>query len=157
MSGDSGSRSLTPGHVGADRNIVVAGSVLVCGYALLLLWVAAWLSCVVSGSPGPQFSLLPPMRALWQFVEPSAAWGQPVGPPWLYWSFTVVVLVAGLGLAGLAWRWIAHANGVREAAPSSYPGVAGRDEVARSAGGRALVRRAATLRPALRSPSARDV
>ena len=157
MSGDSGSRSLTPGHVGADRNTVVAGSVLVCGYALLLLWVAAWLSCVVSGSPGPQFSLLPPMQALWHFVDPSAAWGQPVGPPWLYWSFTVVVLVAGLGLAGLAWRWIAHAKGVREAAPSSYPGVAGRDEVARSAGGRALVRRAATLRPALRSPSARDV
>ncbi|MEP6650444.1 MAG: TraM recognition domain-containing protein [Lapillicoccus sp.] len=157
MGGDSSSQSLTMRGIGAARDVMAAGLVVGCGYIALLLWAAGWVSCLVAGTPCPPLSLLPPVQAVGHLADPAAAWGHPVGPPWLYWSLTMVSLTLGLGLPALVWRRVAHARGVRESAPSSYPGVARRDDVVRAAGRRALVRRAATLRPSLRSPSARDV
>ena len=93
-----------------------------CGYVLLLLWVGAWLSCVLSGNPSPPPSLLLPVQAVGHVVDPSAVWGQPVGPAWLYWSLTVVVLSLGLGLPVLAWRRLAHARGFRDVAAELVSG-----------------------------------
>src|SRR6476469_5821485 len=102
MGSDSGSRSPTrwrlgAGHGSAD-DLVAAGIVLGCGYVLLLLWVGAWVSSVLSGHPSPPLSLLAPVQAVGRVLDPSAAWGQPVSPAWLYWSLVVVVLSLGLGL-----------------------------------------------------------
>src|SRR6478735_4110615 len=161
MGSDSGSRSPTRWRLGAghgsDRDLVAAGIVLGCGYVLLLLWVGAWLSCFVSGNRTPPPSLLRPVQAVGRVVDPSAVWGQPVGPAWMHWSLAVVVLSLGLGLPVSAWRRLADRRRFRDVAAGSYPGVAGRGEVARAAGRRALVRRAATLRPSLPKPSAGDV
>jgi len=98
------------------------------------------------------------MLAFIHVADPSAAWGQPVAPAGVYWSLTSIVLMLGMGLPLLVWRRWAQKKGDRENdAVHSTPGTASHVEVARAAGGRELVRRAATLRPSLPTPSARDV
>ncbi len=131
--------------------------VLIAGYVLVLLWVAAWLSSVLTGTSGVPASLLSPVLTFGNLADPSAAWGQPVGPPALYWSLTFSVLILGMGLALFVWRRSPHAKGEREDHLHSVPGMAARGEVTRVAGRRELVRRGGTLRPSISTPAAGDL
>jgi type IV secretory pathway TraG/TraD family ATPase VirD4 len=80
-----------------------------------------------------------------------------MGPPALYWSLTVVALVAALALAyGVWWLWRSLAT-ARPAGPSRAEGVATRREVREAAGAKALLSRSATLRRSLERPRPADV
>lgn len=138
-----------------DRSSALA--VLTAGYVLILLWVAAWLSSVLTGNSSVRASLLAPVLAFGSLADPSAAWGQPVGPPALYWSLTFGVLILGMGLALFVWRRSPPRTADPDDLMRSVPGMAARGEVTRVAGRRELVRRGGTLRPSVEAPSARDV
>jgi len=148
-------RASLSGRPSSDRS--AAAIVLTAGYVLILLWVAALLSSILTGSSRVRPSWLSPVLAFGNLGDPSAAWGQPVGPPALYWSLTFSVLLLGLGPALFVWRRSRARKDDPDDLLRSVPGMAARGEVTRVAGRRELVRRAGTLRPSIPTPSAGDV
>src|SRR5450755_2589296 len=71
----------------------------------LVLWAGAAITAVLSGRPVPHVNPATGILALAEHGgNPAVAWGQPVGPTWLYWASTasVVVVLAAVGAAG--WR-----------------------------------------------------
>lgn len=119
-----------------------------------LLWAAGALAALVSGHPVPHGRPLAGLAALSRpTADPSAAWGTAVGPPLVYWACTVVVLAAG-AVAGVAgWRvWypgLAKPGRRNEEHPKSADGLASRRQVKAAAGPKALLAKAAVLRPGL--------
>jgi type IV secretory pathway TraG/TraD family ATPase VirD4 len=77
-----------------------------------------------------------------------------MGPPLLFWAFFLVLLLLAVTGAVLIWRLVPNS------APNQgldRPGIAGSGAVRRAAGGRRLLRRAATLRPSLGAPRISDL
>ena len=140
---------------GSDR--AVAAAALSAGYVLMLLWVAAWLSCLKTGTPGPRPPLFSPVLAFINPSNPSMALGRPAGSPASYWSFTSIVLLVGIGLPVVVCLRLAQKGGRENDVLSTSSGMAGRSEITRIAGRRELVRRAGTLRPSVETPTVRDV
>ena len=111
---------------------------------------AAVLAAFVHGSGRPELSAAAPFRLLLEPTAPSLAFGPSVGSGWLYWSaFALVVVLAVLPILYVSLR---RSNGGAHQA-----GCASSSEVAASAGRRALLRRARTLRPSLTSARPVDV
>jgi type IV secretion system protein VirD4 len=129
----------------------VAGGVLLVG----LLWVGGVASAFVCGHPVPHRHAVGAVLTFAHVGDPSAAWHAPVGPAVVYWTFTAVVLAVGVSLMLLARRVLLSVGATQSASP--VQGLASRREVKRAAGGRHLVRRGSTLRPALEEPSCRDL
>ncbi|MGC8512688.1 MAG: type IV secretory system conjugative DNA transfer family protein [Acidimicrobiales bacterium] len=131
--------------------------VAVAGIAAVL-WAGAAASAWVSGHRVPRAHLLAGFVAFAHAGDPSAAWGVPVGPPLLYWVFSsLAVAVAGLVAYGV-WRvWRSPGGQARSADPLRAEGIATRAEVRAAVGSKALLRRAATLRPSLLAPRPSDV
>jgi type IV secretory pathway TraG/TraD family ATPase VirD4 len=139
---------------GTDTALVAIAAAMVCGG---LLWVSGAISAVVSGDSWPTGHPAAGLVALAHFSHTSAAWGQPVGPAWLYWSVAgvlfIVAIAAGVGL----WRLFRPAGQSVSGDPDRLPGLASRHEVKIAAGRKALLRRAATLRPSVVQPTPDDV
>src|SRR5665647_297537 len=117
---------------------------------IVVSWAGAAITAVLSGHPVPEIN---PGAAVLAIAgdrgNPSAAWGQPVGPPWLYWTSAASV-VAVLGAAVAACWWVAmRSKDARGRDARRLQGLASRAEVGRVAGARALVGRAGDLRPSL--------
>src|SRR5674476_324198 len=115
---------------------------------IVVSWTGAAITAVLSGHPVPEINPGAAALAITRDAgNPSAAWGQPVGPPWLYWTSTasvVAVLVAAVA-TGL---WVAMRNKTsRTQDARRLQGLASRAEVGRVAGARALIGRAGDLRP----------
>ena len=85
------------------------------------------------------------------------AWGQPVGPAWLYWTCTASVLVALMAAVATVWWVWARTRTSRDRDPGRLDGLALRAEVAKVAGAKALIRRAGDLRPSLAHPRVGDL
>jgi type IV secretory pathway TraG/TraD family ATPase VirD4 len=115
-----------------------------------VLWAGAAITAVLSGQSVPRVDLAAGVRALTQDRgNPSAAWGQPMGPTWLYWTCTASVLtVLVAAVAGIWWVWGRNKTS-RDQDPGRLHGLACRAEVAKVAGAKALIRRAGDLRPSL--------
>jgi type IV secretion system protein VirD4 len=141
-----------PGDLSSTDTLLLT-AVFGCVFGSVVLWAGAVIAAVVSGHPAPKVNLGAGVLALAQHrQDPSAAWGQPVGPAWLYWISTVSVLVV-LAVAGAASWWAAARNKTARARdPRRIHGLASRGEVAKVAGARALTARAADLRPRLVHP-----
>ena len=61
----------------------------------LVLWAGAAITAVLSGHPVPEVNPVTDLLALAEHSgNPATAWGQPVGPAWLYWASTASVIVA---------------------------------------------------------------
>ena len=123
-----------------------------------VLWAGAAITAVLSDRPVPEVNLGAGVLALTQYSgNPSAAWGQPVGPTWLYWTSTVLVILV-LGAAGTACRLAAaRSKTARAHDPRHIHGLASRADVAKVAGAKALMARAADLRPSLANPHVTDL
>lgn len=134
---------------------VIAGGVVLG----LVLWAAGVVSARLSGHPIPRRHPLGELAAFEHLSDPSLGWHAPVGPPVVYWSVTflafTLLAVAGWGL----WRLLRRRPTVDRALerPERIEGLAERREVVRSAGRKALLARAGTLRPSLGVPHLRDV
>lgn len=127
----------------------------VLGLAVLWaqLWVSASICAWVSGRTAPRPALVPPFATLWNMADPSAPWGKPIGPPWLYWAISATLLAATVGVLALLSLW---RKGGTSFAGDRVDGVARRSEVARAAGARRL-NSMASLRPSLTRPQAEDL
>ena len=91
------------------------------------------------------------LRAVGAWGDPASAWPSPaqVPGPVAYWASTAVVVLAvsAPGVAAGAW-WLRRDSGaVASAARQSMPGLASAHEVLAVAGERAILRRAAVVRP----------
>ena len=142
-----GPRSATDTGLG-----VVAGLVGLAG----VLWAAGLVSAWLSGHRLPRGDLAAGLAALAHLDDPSAGWRTSVGPPWLYWTSTVVLLgVAGL-VVWVGW-WLWHLDTQSRPDMLRADGLASAGEIRRAAGARLVARRAATLRPSVRRARPADV
>jgi type IV secretion system protein VirD4 len=124
----------------------------------LVLWAGAAITAVLSGHPVPHVNPVTGILALAEHSgNPAAAWGQPVGPTWLYWTSTasVIVVLTAAGAAG--WRVSTRNKTAGTHDPRRIQGLALRAEVAKVAGAKALIARAGDLRPSLAHPQVTDL
>ena len=132
------SPSARPGRLSTTDTVIVT-AVFVGAVGSVVLWAGAVIAAVLSGHPAPKLNLGAAVLALAQHREdPSAAWGQPVAPAWLYWTSTASV-VAILAAAGAAIWWAAaRRKTARAQDPRRIHGLASRREVGKVAGAKAL-------------------
>jgi hypothetical protein len=107
--------------------------VFACAATTAVLRAGAAITAVLSGHPVPDFNLGVGLMALAEHRgNPSTAWGQPVGPAWLYWTSTASV-VAVLAAASAAYRWVTARNKTaRGQDPRRIHGLASRAELPKS-------------------------
>jgi len=146
-----------PGGPSSTDTLLLA-AVFVGVFGSLVLWAGAAITAVLSGNAVPAVNLGAGVLAFAQHGgNPSAAWGQPVGPAWLYWTSTVLVIMV-LVAAGAAGWWVSARNKTaRTHDPRRIHGLATRAEVAKVAGAKALIARAADLRPSLAHPQVTEL
>lgn len=144
---------MSQGRAGVSDN-AVAAAVLSGGLLWGTLWAGAASSTALSGQGWLRPRVAPPFLALTQPSDPAQGWDSPVGPSWLYWAMTALVL-AMTAAGALLLRHNTKAG--PEAVGSGMQGTARPGEIARSAGARRLSRRAEVLRPGLVSPSVNDL
>jgi hypothetical protein len=141
----------------SSSDALFAGGVLTLAGLVGVAWCAAAVSALICGHPAPRLSLRSVASVPTDWQAPSAAWGSPVGPAWVYWAVTAGLLVA-IGAAGIAvTRRLRRPHERADTDPRLVRGVATRREVRRTAGERALLARSRTLRPALPQAAASDV
>ena len=141
--------------LGRDRWFVLV--VVATGAVILTLWIGATVSALASGHAAPPFELSPLVSSLTRGGgDPSAVWGRPVGPPWVYWSCTAAVALS-LACAGVLFTKVVRGAPHRSGNALNVEGLAVRPEVAKAAGARTLMTRAGTLRPSLTKVVVSDV
>src|SRR5450631_220997 len=124
----------------------------------LVLWAGAAITAALSRHPVPHVNPVTGILALAEHGgNPAAAWGQPVGPTWLYWTSTasVIVVLTAAGAAG--WQVSTRNKSAHTHDPRRIQGLASRTEVAKVAGAKALIARACDLRPSLAHPQVTDL
>ena len=149
--------SARPGALNSTDTLLLT-TVFTGAGGCVTLWAGAAITAVLSGHPIPKINPEATVLAITRDAgDPAAAWGQPVGPTWLYWTSAALV-VAVLGAAVATCWWVAmRSKDARGRDPRRIQGLASRAEVGRVAGARALVGRAGDLRPSLTRPQAGDL
>ncbi|MBF9334938.1 TraM recognition domain-containing protein [Microbacterium lacticum] len=137
-------------------NAALIGLVGMSGVALILRAsgsVAAFLTGTAQPIAGPVSGL----RVLFTPGDPATALDAAGLNPVVYWIVTALLL-AGLCVGG-GWVWVRLRRHTRktETDPRRLAGTATGHEVTTTASGKALLRRASTLRPSLERPAASDV
>ena len=98
--------SPSPTHPGglSSTDTLLLTTVFSCAFGSVVLWAGAVIAAVLSGHPAPKVNLAAGVLAFARYREdPSAAWGQPVGPAWLYWASTVSVLAVLATAVAACW------------------------------------------------------
>jgi type IV secretion system protein VirD4 len=144
--------SARPGTLSTTDTLLLT-AVFAGAVGSVVLWVGAAITAVLSAHPVPEVNPVAGVMAIAQYRgNPSAAWGQPVGPAWLYWASTAFVIAVLVTLVAAGWWASARNKTSRAHDPRRIQGLASRSEVAKVAGARALIARAAELRPSLADP-----
>jgi type IV secretory pathway TraG/TraD family ATPase VirD4 len=115
--------------------------------------LAAWLS----GHGLPTRHVLGAVGAFSSFSRPSLAWRVAVGPAWLYWTTSAVVVAGGLTAAVFAFKHLQRNYGGSGDDPTHLAGLATRREVQLVAGVKQLRQRGSILRPMVTKPVASDL
>ncbi|SDI33915.1 TraM recognition site of TraD and TraG [Arthrobacter subterraneus] len=137
-------------------NAALIGLVGVFGVALILR-AAGSVAAFLTGTPHPSAGPASGLAVLFNPDDPATALDAHGLNPVAYWIITAILL-AGLTAAG-AWVWVGLCRYSRkvDTDPRRLAGTATAHEVNQSASAKALLRRAATLRPSLDCPAPGDV
>lgn len=121
------------------------------------IWASAVAAAAATGHGAPRFSASAVLRLVGQPSDPTAAWGSPMPSAGLYWSISAGLFAAVGATVGLAvWWWLRNRRPSAQR-PQRLPGTASSSDVRRAGGRRALMSRAATVRPSLTSARPSDV
>jgi type IV secretion system protein VirD4 len=150
--------SSQPARPGGGQDLGL-GLVLGAAAASVLLWLGGAGSAFFSGHEVPHGHPLAGLVTLAHPLQPARAWGAPVGPVALYWAMTGLVFVVAESVAYGAIRVVrAHGPSARpDDDPRRGEGLATRRQVKAAAGERALLDKAAVLRPSLSRPTAAEL
>src|SRR5438445_11972912 len=107
-----------------------------------LVWLGAVISAWLCGHRIPEFTIRAVAALPRNWRRPSAAWGQPVGPPWLYWLLTLLLVAAAVTAATVLIVRLHRPSSDTRPEPARAAGLASRAEVRRATGGKALIARA---------------
>ncbi|MFX4288266.1 type IV secretory system conjugative DNA transfer family protein [Zafaria sp. Z1313] len=146
-----------PGSMGDElTNAALIGLIGIFALGLVLRGagsIAAFLTGTAQPTSGPTGG----MGVLFNPGDPGGALGAEGLSPVVYWIVTVVLLAAVTVGLGWCWtKWRRHNRKV-ETDPRRLAGTATSHEVTQTASPKALLKRAATLRPSLDEPSPADV
>ena len=137
-------------------NFLMIALIAVFGVAVVLR-AAGSVAAFLSGSGQPQVGIAGGVALLFNPTNPAEVLQAPGLNMILYWSIAVLLLLVLGGAIGWAWvRWRRHSHNV-DTDPRRLAGTASSREVVTSASAKALLRRAATLRPSLEQPEPADV
>ncbi|WP_344225330.1 type IV secretory system conjugative DNA transfer family protein [Kocuria atrinae] len=125
--------------------------------AALILRAAGSVAAFLTGTPQPAAGPASGLGVLFNPADPAAALDAEGLSPVVYWLVTAVLL--GCLVTGGGWVWVRlrrHSRRV-ETDPRRLAGTATAHEVAQTASGRALLKRASPLRPSLNDPAPAEV
>jgi len=125
--------------------------------AFLLLASGGLLCAWLSGHGLPTRHVLGAVGAFAHLSRPSLAWKVAVGPAWLYWTTSGLVVTGGVVVAVFAFTRLRRDERGAGDDPTRLEGLATRREVQLVAGVRQLRQRGAILRPTLTRPVASDL
>src|SRR5665647_479101 len=151
---DMSPSSARSGGLNTTDNLLLP-AVFACAAVSVVFWAGAAITAALSGHPVPEVNLGAGVMALAEHRgDPSAAWGRPVGPAWLYWTSTSSVIAVFVA-EGATCQWaIAKNREARGQDPRRIDGLASKAEVANVAGAKTLIARAADrVCPNPRSPN----
>ena len=123
----------------------------------VLLAGGGLLSALISGHGLPTHHVEGAVTTFANVRDPSLAWKVPMGPAWLYWSTTAIVVVGGTVLSVFCAQYLMHEQRRSDDDPTRVAGLADRHEVRVAAGAKSLLVRGSILRPQLVKPEARDL
>ena len=137
-------------------NAALVGLIGMFGIALVLR-AAGSVTSFLTGLPQPDAGPVAGLGVLFNPADPATALSAEGLNPILYWLVSAVML-GGLA-AGIVWVWIMLRHHTRKAEtdPHRLAGIATSHEVKTAVSAKALLHRAATLRPSLESPAPQDV
>ncbi|HAS31754.1 MAG TPA: type VI secretion protein [Microbacterium sp.] len=137
-------------------NAALIGLIGIFGIALVLR-AAGSIAAFLTGTPQPDAGAAAGLAVLFNPGDPATALGADGLNPVVYWLVSTALL-GGLA-AGIVWVWIVLRRHTRktETDPHRLAGIATSHEVKTAASAKALLHRAATLRPSLESPAPHDV
>jgi type IV secretion system protein VirD4 len=123
----------------------------------LILACGGLLSAATSGHGLPTHHIGGAISAFAHARDPSVAWRVLVGPAWLYWSATAVVLTLGVAATLVGVRYVKVDARRRADDPTRVTGLAERHEVLHAAGTKNLLSRGIVLRPSLEKPKPNEL
>ena len=127
-------------------------------FALFLVLAAGGLvSALFAGHGLPTHHVAGAITAFEHARDPSLAWKVPVGPAWLYWIVTAVVLGVASAVTLVAARYLGADARTKSDDPTRVAGLAVRHEVLLAAGAKYLLARGLDLRPSMQKPKANDL
>ncbi len=137
-------------------NFLMIALIAVFGVTVVLR-AAGSVAAFLSGSGQPQAGIAGGAALLFNPTNPAEALQAPGLNTILYWSIAILLLLmlgCAIGWACVRWRRHSHRT---DADPRRLAGTASSHEIVISASAKALLRRAATLRPSLDQPEPKDV
>jgi type IV secretory pathway TraG/TraD family ATPase VirD4 len=131
----------------------------VAGIFTLFLVLAAGglLSALLSGHGLATHHVARATTAFKNARDPSLAWKVPVGPAWLYWIVTAILLGGAAAVTIVAARFLRADARTKSDDPTRVAGLADRHEVLLAAGAKHLLTRGLILRPSLEKFKANDL
>lgn len=131
-----------------DPLLNIALGALVAAIALAgVLRLAGSITAFLAGQPEPAGGITDGLGVLANPTDPGAALGSADLDAIAYWAVVTVLLTILGGVGALVFRAVSRSR--RDVNPHHLTGTASAGEIARAASGKALVRRASTLRPSL--------
>ncbi len=150
---------MNPRGRGVDDELVNLALIMVAAVAAVaaLLWLAGVVAAAVTGAAAPTSGIAGGFGVLTDLAAPGRALGTRDLSGWAYWP-TLAVMVGTLACAACAgWRFWNGARHKTARDPHRLAGIATSRDVVLVASEKALLKRAAMLRPSLTKPAARDV
>jgi type IV secretory pathway TraG/TraD family ATPase VirD4 len=123
----------------------------------LVLAAGGLLSALLTGHGLPTHHAAGAITTFAHADDPSLAWKTPVGPAWLYWGVTAVVLGVAVVGAVFSVRFFRFDARSKSDDPTRVPGLADRHEVVTAAAAKHLLDRGRVLRPSHEKPTPNDI